>query len=128
MRNGSLVRNNQLAIAGLALAALVGCANAADDVPIEGQYLQNRRCKGDRTDPAGLKVTIAPQEIAYSGGICSIDSRREDGPKVVYSVTCKFRSGAVMGADIAFVQLDDNVLHMTQLDGSFEADLYRCPK
>ena len=94
---------------------------------IEGQYLQNRRCKGDRTDPAGMKVTIAPQEITYSGGVCSIDSRRDEERKVTFSVTCKFRSGAVSGADIAFEPREGGGLHMTQQGGTFEADLYKCP-
>ena len=120
-----LVRIATIALAGATLAA---CANASEEIPIEGQYLQNRRCKGDRTDPAGLKVTIAPHEITYSGGVCSIDSRRNEGSKLLFGVTCKFRSGAVMGADIAFTRLDENSLHMVQQDGSFEADLYKCPR
>jgi hypothetical protein len=33
-----------------------------------------------------------------------------------------------MGADIAFTPLDGGVLHMVQQDGTFEADLFRCPK
>ena len=111
----------------LALLALASFANAAEEVLIEGQYLQNRRCKGDRTDPAGMKVTIAPREITYSGGVCSIDSRRDEERKVTLSVTCKFRSGAVSSADIAFEPREGGGLHMTQQDGTFEADLYKCP-
>lgn len=117
----------RMAVAACALTALAASVHAADEMRIEGQYLQNRRCKGDRTDPAGMKVTIAPREITYSGGVCSIDSRRDEERKVVMSVTCKFRSGAVMGADIAFAALDDGTLHMVQQDGTFEANLYRCP-
>ena len=114
--------------AGLhALLILASCANAAEEMRIEGQYLQNRHCKGDRTDPAGMKVTIAPHEIIYSGGVCSIDSRRDEERKVTLSVTCKFRSGAVSGADIAFEPHEGGGLHMTQQDGTFEADLYKCP-
>ena len=111
-------------LAPLTLAAL---ANAAEEMRIEGQYLQSRRCKGDRSDPAHLKVTIAAQEITYSGGICSIDSRRDEDRKVVISVTCRFRSGATSGADIAFEPREGGTLHMTQQDGSFEADLFKCP-
>ena len=111
----------------LALLNVPFFANAAEEMRIEGQYLQNRRCKGDRTDPAGMKVTIAPHEIIYSGGVCSIDSRRDEERKVTLSVTCKFRSGAVSGADIAFEPHEGGGLHMTQQDGTFEADLYKCP-
>ena len=112
----------------LALAMFAAGANAADETPIEGQYLQNRRCKGDRSDPAGLKVTIAANEITYAGGICSIDSRRNEASKTIYAVTCKFRSGAVMGADIELTPREGGSLHMVQQDGTFETDLYRCPK
>jgi hypothetical protein len=114
--------------ASLALISFASTANAAEEVQIEGQYLQNRHCKGDRTDPAGMKVTIAPREITYSGGVCSIDSRRDEERKVTLTVTCKFRSGAVSGADIAFEPREGGSLHMTQQDGTFEADLYKCPK
>lgn len=121
------MRIDRIAAVVLALATFAACASAADEIQIEGQYLQNRRCKGDRSDPAGLKVTIAPNQITYSAGVCSIDSRRNDGNRVIFAVTCKFRSGAVMGADIVFTPLDDGTLHMVQQDGTFEADLYKCP-
>jgi len=119
-----------LRVAAAALASMTFASNAtaADEIRIEGQYLQNRRCKGDRTDPAGMKVTIAPREITYSGGVCSIDSRRDEERKITLSVTCKFRSGAVSGADIAFEPREGGALHMTQQDGTFEADLYKCPE
>jgi hypothetical protein len=127
IRNG-LVRREWVVAVVLALMAFAACADAADEKPVEGQYLQNRRCKGDRSDPAGLKVTIAANEITYAGGVCSIDSRRNEASRIIYAVTCKFRSGAVMGAEIAFTPLDGGVLHMVQQDGTFEADLFKCPK
>jgi hypothetical protein len=117
----------RLAAASLALMTFASAADAAEEMRIEGQYLQNRRCKGDRTDPPGMKVTIAPYEITYSGGVCSIDSRRDEEHKVTLSVTCRFRSGAVSGADIAFEPREGGGLHMTQQDGTFETDLYKCP-
>lgn len=117
----------RLAAASLALMTFASAADAAEEMRIEGQYLQNRRCKGDRTDPAGMKVTIAPLEITYSGGVCSIDSRRDEERKVTLSVTCRFRSGAVSGADIVFEPREGGGLHMTQQDSTFETDLYKCP-
>lgn len=116
----------QIAFVVLAMAALVNSTVARAEVSIEGHYLQNRRCKGDRTDPPALRVTIASNEITYAGGVCSIDSRRSEGDKVIFGVTCRFRSGAVMGADIAFTPLGDGSLHMVQQDGTFEADLHKC--
>ncbi len=116
-----------LATALFALTTVAASASAADEILIEGRYLQNRVCRGDPRDPAGLKVTITAREISYSGGVCSIDSRRDEERKVFIAVTCKFKSGAVRGAEIAFVPLNDGSLHMTQQDGTFEADLHRCP-
>jgi len=118
--------NLRLVPAVLALAVSASEANAGEEMRIEGQYLQNRLCKGDRSDPAGMKVIIAPNEITYSGGICTIDSRQDETSRVVIAVTCKFKSGAVAGADIAFTSRDGG-LHMVQQDGTFEADLYKCP-
>jgi len=126
MRNVS-ARLVRIAATATALVNSAAWAIASDEMPIEGQYLQNRRCKGDRTDPAGLKVTIAPREITYAGGVCSIDTSRSEGDKFIFAVTCKFRSGSTMGADIAFSPLPGGSLHMVQQDGSFEADLYKCP-
>jgi hypothetical protein len=111
----------------LTLTTFVASANAADEITIEGQYLQNRACKGDRTDLARLRVMITAREISYSGGICSIDSRRDEPRKVIVTVTCRFKSGAVAGAEIAFAPLENGSLHMTQQDGTFEADLSKCP-
>jgi hypothetical protein len=111
----------------VALTAFTAASKAADEIRIEGQYLQNRVCKGDRSDPVGLKVLITRSEIVYSGGTCSIGSRRDEEQKIIISVSCKFRSGAVMGADIAFSPTGGGALHMVQLDGSFESDLYKCP-
>jgi hypothetical protein len=116
-----------LSTALLAFTTLAASASAADQISIEGRYLQNRVCRGDPRDPPGLKVTIAAEEISYSGGVCSIDSRRDEERKVIIAVTCKFKSGAVRGAEIAFTPRNDGSLHMTQQDGTFEADLHRCP-
>ncbi len=116
-------------IATIAIAFAISSTSVmASEEPLEGQYLQNRPCTGTRTDPEGLKVTITSQEIVYSGGVCSIDSRRNEGDKTAFAVTCKFRSGAVMGANIALMRRDANSLQMEQQDGTFRAVLHRCPK
>lgn len=98
----------------------------ADEI-IEGQYRQNGPCRGDSSDPANLKVIITPKQISYSGGVCSIDSRRMDGQAVILQVVCKFRSGRSLGAEISLTPRQKNILHMSQQDGGFEADLYKCP-
>lgn len=122
------MRVGKVFILALAWAVASTCVSASDEVPIEGQYLQNRPCTGTRTDPEGLKVTITSQQIMHSGGVCSIESRRNEGDKTILAVSCKFRSGAVMGANIELARRDANSLQMDQQDGSFRAVLHRCPK
>lgn len=113
-------------VAATTAVVLGGSAAWAGDA-FEGRYLQNRPCRGDSTDPANLRVTITPQQITYAGGTCAIKSRRSEGSRIVFGVSCRFRSGNTMGSDIAFTPQRGGAWHMTQGDGDFEADIYRCP-
>ncbi|MBA9064755.1 hypothetical protein GGQ91_004161 [Methylobacterium fujisawaense] len=114
-------------VAGAAAAmVLVGARACAEDA-FEGRYLQNRPCRGDRTDPPSLRVTITPQQITYAGGTCAIKTRRGEGSRLIFGVACRFRSGITMGSDIVFTRQRGGVWHMIQGDGDFEADIYRCP-
>lgn len=110
-----------------AAAMVLGASPVWAEGAFEGRYLQNRPCRGDKSDPANLKVTITPQQIAYGGGTCAIRSRRGEGSQLAFNVSCRFRSGSTMGSDIVFTRQRAGVWHMTQGDGDFEADIYRCP-
>lgn len=112
----------------VATAAVVlgGSAARAGDA-IEGRYLQNRPCRGDSTDPTNLRVTITPQQITYAGGTCAIKTRRSEASRIIFGVSCRFRTGNTMGSDIMFTPQRGGVWHMTQGDGDFEADIYKCP-
>lgn len=112
----------------LMMVMIAGFAHASGDLSIEGRYIRNQPCHGNGSDPADLAVTISEKEIAHSGGTCTIDSRRMDGDTLKLRLTCRFRSGSVLGADINFSRRDDNSLNMAQQDGSYRAVLYRCPK
>ncbi|WP_236728761.1 hypothetical protein [Methylobacterium sp. WSM2598] len=114
--------------AGIVVAVMaLGHAAAWAEEAIEGRYLQNRPCRGDNSDPANLKVAITPQNITYSGGTCAIKSRRSDGTKIIFAVSCRFRGGGTMGSDIAFTPGQGGTWHMTEREGTFEADIHRCP-
>ena len=108
------------------LAMLFNSALAEGDFPIEGVYTQNEACRGDGSKQEFLRVKITPQDVSYSGGICSIDTRQQDADKLGMKVTCKFKSGAVMSSTISFTKKDSNTLDMAQQDGTYKAVLHRC--
>jgi hypothetical protein len=110
------------------LAILLNSALAEGDFPIEGVYTQNEACRGDGSKQEFLRVKITPQDVSYSGGICSIDTRQQDADKLGMKVTCKFKSGAVMSSTISFTKKDNNTFDMTQQEGgTYKAVLHRCP-
>src|SRR5580704_17568682 len=108
------------------LAMTLSCA-AADDFPIEGIYTQNEVCRGDGSQQPFLRVTVTAQDVSYSGGVCSIDSRQQDGDHLSMRVTCKFSSGAVMASAVTFTKKDNNTFDMAQNEGTYKAVLHRCP-
>jgi hypothetical protein len=113
--------------AGAAMAVLMSCAFAEGDFPIEGVYTQNEACRGDGSQQQFLRVKVTPQDVSYSGGVCSIDSRQQDGDSLAMRVTCKFTSGAVMASAVTFTKKDNNTFDMAQNEGTYKAVLHRCP-
>ena len=109
------------------LAMLSDSAFAQGDFPIEGVYTQNEACRGDGSKQESLRVKITSQEVSYSGGSCSIDTKQQDVDKVSMKVTCKFKSGAVMSSTISFSKRDNDTLDMAQQQGgTYKAVLHRC--
>ena len=115
------------ATAGAALVVLMNCALAEGDFPIEGVYTQNELCRGDGSQQQFLRVKVTAQDVSYSGGICSIDSKQQDGDSLAMRVTCKFTSGAVMASAVTFTKKDNNTFDMAQNEGTYKAVLHRCP-
>jgi hypothetical protein len=111
--------------AGLAMA--LNCALAEGEFPIEGIFTQNEMCKGDGSQQQFLRVKVTAQDVSYSGGVCSIDSKQQDGDSLAMRVTCKFSSGAVMASAITFTKKDNNTFDMAQNEGTYKAVLHRCP-
>jgi hypothetical protein len=102
-------------------------AAAEGDIPIEGTFTQNEPCKGDGSQQKFKVVKITPTDVSYSGGVCSIDDKQQDGNNLAMRVTCKFKSGAVLASAVTFTQKDTNTFDMAQQDGTYRAVLYRCP-
>jgi hypothetical protein len=116
------------ATAALLSALLSSVAFAVDTFPLDGTYMQNRRCHGDGTDAKPLLVTIHESDIRYHGGACVMADRRVEGNKLFVRVTCKGRSGAVLSGEISFTLREDNNLEMIDQDKNYRTVLYRCPK
>jgi hypothetical protein len=112
---------------GVGLAMILSCAYAQGDFPIEGIYTQNELCRGDGSQQEFLRVKVTAQDVSYSGGICSIDSKQQDGDSLAMRVTCKFSSGAVMASAVTFTKKDNNTFDMAQQEGTYKAVLHRCP-
>ena len=112
---------------GAGLAMTLSCAYAEGDFPIEGIYTQNELCRGDGSQQEFLRVKVTAQDVSYSGGKCSIDSKQQDGDSLAMRVTCKFSSGAVMASAVTFTKKDNNTFDMAQNEGTYKAVLHRCP-
>jgi len=112
---------------GAGVAMILNCAYAEGDFPIEGIYTQNELCRGDGSQQQFLRVKVTAQDVSYSGGVCSIDSKQQDGDSLAMRVTCKFSSGAVMASAVTFTKKDNNTFDMAQQEGTYRAVLHRCP-
>jgi hypothetical protein len=111
----------------LVVLAAVG-TQPAIGFELEGNYLQGKECRGDLRDPKPLKVTIAPGEITYSGGNCTVSDKRESGKTITVRAACKQRSGTVLSGDVTFTIRNDNEIEMVNKDQNYTAVLHRCPK
>ena len=111
---------------GGTLAAMLNCALAEGDFPIEGIFTQNELCRGDGGKQQFLRVTVTAQDVTYSGGVCNIDSKQQDGDKLAMRLTCKFKSGAVMSSSVTFTKKDNDTFDMVQNEGTYKAVLHRC--
>lgn len=125
-RDVGIVNHRLFGLAAV-LMAVATSAFAEGDAPIEGVYTQNEICHGNGSQQEALRVQMGASEISYAGGICSIDSRQQSGPSLTMQVTCKFKSGAVLGSIVTFTRKDDNTFDMAQQDGTYKAVLHRCP-
>jgi hypothetical protein len=123
-RKGTFVLKGTLALAGLAM--ILDCALAQGGFPLEGIFTQNEVCRGDGSQQQFLRVKITPNDVSYSGGVCTIDTKQLDGNIMAMRVTCKFTSGAVMASSISFTMKDNDTFDMAQQDGTYRAVLHRC--
>ena len=124
---GKRMRGKRAFAIGAGMAMIATCALAEGDFPIEGIFTQNEMCRGDGSQQQFLRVKVTAQDVSYSGGVCSIDSKQQDGDSLSMRVTCKFSSGAVMASAVTFTKKDNNTFDMAQNEGTYKAVLHRCP-
>jgi hypothetical protein len=132
---GSIDKTRSVRRSGLAATLVVGatlamgwnCALAEGDFPIEGIFTQNETCRGDGSKQQFALVKVTPQDVSYSGGVCTIDSKQLNGNSLSMRLTCKFTSGAVLSSGVTFTKKDDNTFDMAQQEGTYRAVLHRCP-
>jgi hypothetical protein len=122
----SIVGRKRILVVGAGFAIILTCAHAQGTFPLEGIFTQNEVCKGDGSQQQFLRVKITPNDVSYSGGVCTIDNKQLDGNIMAMRVTCKFSSGAVMASSISFTMKDNNTFDMAQQDGTYRAVLHRC--
>jgi len=103
-------------------------ARAEAALRLEGTFVQNAPCRGDGTDPKPRVVRITPDEIAYSGGVCSIANRRQEKDHVRIHVTCHTRAGKVLSGNIVFAQGEGDTMTMVDQERTYRAVLNRCPE
>jgi hypothetical protein len=108
-----------------ALALVCNCALAGEG-DFEGKFTQNELCRGDGSKQEFALVKVTAQDVSYSGGVCSIDSKQQDGNTITMRLTCKFTSGAVLSSGVTFTKKDNNTFDMTQQEGTYKAVLHRC--
>jgi hypothetical protein len=122
----STVGRKRIFALGAGFAMILTCAHAQDAFPLEGVFTQNEACRGDGSQQQFTRVKITPQDVSYSGGVCTIDTRQLDGNTMAMRVTCKFTSGAVMASSVSFTMKDKDTFDMAQQDGTYRAVLHRC--
>jgi hypothetical protein len=129
MWRGFVMRFVYPLIGCVTLAFTLGAALASteDDMPVIGNYTQNKPCKGDGSDPPELKVTISSQGIDSKMGVCKFLDHSVDGKKFKAQVECKLPAGVLM-SDITFTVKPDNNLDFVDRDQNYKVILYRCPQ
>ncbi|TMK04626.1 MAG: hypothetical protein E6G77_01215 [Alphaproteobacteria bacterium] len=111
----------------LTLAALASPLRADDDFPIVGTYTENQVCKADGSDPGVSRVKITRHDIDSLFGLCTILSKKREGPTFMVHVECKGPGGSQMLGDVNFTPREDKTIDFSDQDQTYKAVLYRCP-
>ena len=109
------------------LAMPASQVQAEDDFPIVGTYTENQVCKPDGSDPGVSRVKITRRDIDSVFGLCTILSRKRQGPTYVVHVESKSPSGSQMLGDVNFTPRDDKAVDFSDQDQTYKAVLYKCP-
>ena len=117
---------HNVARSAVSLAIVTGTAFAQDDSALVGNYTQNVPCKGDGSDPIGVRVKISPKEIVSNVGVCTILDLKQDGSTTNIHIECHFAAGPLMG-DVSFTPMPDHTVEFVDREGNYKSVLHRCP-
>jgi hypothetical protein len=117
---------HNVARSAVTLALVTGTAFAQDDSALVGNYTQNVPCKGDGSDPVGVRVKISPKEIVSNVGVCTILDLKQDGSTTNIHIECHFAAGPLMG-DVSFTPTPDHTVEFVDREGNYKSVLHRCP-
>ena len=92
-----------------------------------GNFTQNAPCKGDGSDPAELKVRIAPDQVESKSGVCNFLTVTPEGNRLKANMECHFPAGPLIG-DVTFTKKANGTIDVVDRDNNYTAILYRCPK
>jgi hypothetical protein len=101
---------------------------ATEQLPINGIYRAGRPCRGDEAKSGAALITITPQQITHSGGVCAIEDGKAQGNTIVLRTTCKDSQGKILTGEVRFTMRTANVIDVVALDGAYKAVLNRCPE
>jgi hypothetical protein len=107
------------------LVVTAGAADREGGFPLAGNYIQNRPCKGDGSDPAELQVKISSREIVSKVSSCSFQKVKQDGNTVEAQVECQFPAGPLVG-NVFFAVRPDGTISFFDRDQNYRTILYRC--
>jgi hypothetical protein len=103
-------------------------SQAAQELPINGIYRAGRACRGDEAKSGAALITITPQQITHSGGVCAIEDGKAQGNTVVLRTTCKDSQGKILTGEVRLTMRTADVIDVVALDGAYKAVLNRCPE
>src|SRR5262249_38419570 len=84
-------------------------------------------CKPDGSDPGVSRVKITRGDIDSVFGLCTILSKKREGPTFVVHVECKGPGGSQMLGDVNFTPREDKTIDFSDQDQTYKAVLYTCP-
>ena len=123
-----MIKVAAMVLSVVALTALETPARGDEDFPLVGTYTENQVCQSNGSDAGVSRVKITSRDIDSVFGLCTILSKKREGPTFVVHVECKGPGGSQMLGDVNFTPREDKTVDFSDQDQTYKAVLYRCPE